>query len=130
MDWLDLRLTLAVHDINQEHRMSSSHITGLADIVRQTRSVLADLPAVADEMKSTATEVMANVEVVKSLTGELKSANTELKAAIGQLGNGGPPLETSTVSAPVIPAPSPVATPVPDIPNNDTGSVIRPKLST
>ncbi|MCK1367627.1 hypothetical protein [Bradyrhizobium sp. 62] len=125
MDWLELRLTLAVHDINQEYRMSSSHITGLADIVRQTRSVLADLPAVADEMKSTAAEVMANVAQVKSLTDELKSANVELKGAIGQLGNGAPPLETTTDSAPVIPAPLPTV----DAIHDDTGALSRPTLS-
>lgn len=117
--------------------MSSSHITGLADIVRQTRAVLADLPAVADEMKSTATEVMANVATVKSLTGELKSANTELKAAIGQMGNGGPPLETSTSSAQNIPVPSPVSASISTVPApaadtivDDTGTVVRTVLST
>lgn len=104
--------------------MSIANVTGLADMVRQTRSILADLPAIVDDMKTTATDVMANVGTVKALTVELKSANVELKAAIGAMSNGAPPLETTTTSAPVIPLSSA------DVVHDDTGTVIRPTLST
>lgn len=128
-DQLEDRFNLAVFDTNEEYRMSVANVTGLADTVRQTRSILADLPSIVDDMKTTAADVMANVGTVKALTNELKNANVELKAAIGAMSNGAPPLETTTISAPAIPQPSPVAD-NPDAVHDDTGAVIRPVLST
>lgn len=105
--------------------MSAQNISGLADIVRQARVALAGVPAVADDMKNTVASVINKVKQVQELVGELKSAESELDAVLSNAGNGAPPLETTTVSAPIIPTPLPP----PPVPVDDTGTVIRPTLS-
>lgn len=125
MDWLELRLTLAVHNTNQEYRMSAQNITGLADVIRQAKSALAGVPAVADAMKSTTASVLSKVQQVQALVGELKSAEAELAGVLEQSANGGPPLEITAGSAPVIPTPLPTV----DAIHDDTGAIVRPGLS-
>lgn len=108
--------------------MSAQNISGLADVIRQARIALAGVPAVADDMKNTTASVLSKVKQVQELVGELKSAETELDAVLSNTGNGAPPLETTTVSAPVTPPPSLVEPP--DVIHDDTGAVVRPVLST
>ncbi len=86
--------------------MSVQHITGLAEIVRQTKASLAEAASAAGEMQTSAASVTAKVSQIKDMTAELKAADAELGAAIGTMSNGGPPLETTTASAPVTPASS------------------------
>lgn len=105
--------------------MSAQSISGLADVIKQARTALAGVPAVAEDIKATTSSVLAKVKKVQDLTGELKAADAELDAAIGQLSNGGPPLETTTTSAPATPAPSLAA----DVVQDDTGAIDRAKLS-
>lgn len=83
--------------------MSAQSISGLADVIKEARLALAGVPAVADELKATASSVLAKVKRVQDLTAELKDADIQLDAAIGQLSNGAPPLESSAPSAPPIP---------------------------
>ena len=64
---------------------------------------LAGVPAVADELKNTATSVLSKVHQVQDLTSELQAAEKQLDGAIDQLSNGGPPLESTTPSAPPSP---------------------------
>lgn len=108
--------------------MSAQNITGLADVIRQARSALAGVPSVADDMKATTASVLSKVKQVQALVGELKSAEAELDSVLANNGNGAPPLETSTDSAPVIPKPSPVE-PTVSLIQDDTGALIRPTLS-
>lgn len=115
-DHLEDRLNLAVHDTNQEYRMSVQHVTGLADIVRQTRVALASASVAAGDMQTTATSVMTKVNQVQALTTELKAAEAELTAAIGQLSNGGPPLETTTPSSATVQTSLPPVGPNPSYP--------------
>ncbi len=89
--------------------MSVQHITGLAEIVRQTKASLAEAAFAAGEMQASAASVTSKVSQIKDMTAELKAADAELGAAIGTMSNGGPalsPLESTTASAPVTPASS------------------------
>lgn len=125
LDQFGIELAWAVFQTNQDYRMSAQNITGLADVIRQAKSALAGVPAVADAMKSTTASVLSKVQQVQALVGELKSAEAELAGVLEQSANGGPPLETSTISAPV------TQTPLPDKPAvvDDTGTLVRPTLS-
>lgn len=114
---------------NQEHRMSVQNVKGLADIVRQTKASLAAASSAAGEMQSTANSVTSKVAQINELTNELKQADAELGAAIGQLSNGGPPLDSTTDSAPITQTPLPAAQPISNVATDDTGTVIRPILS-
>ena len=116
--------------------MSAQSITGLADVIRQARTALAGVPAVADAMKTTTASVLSKVEQVQALVGELKSAEAELAGVLSQGGNGAPPLEIITDSAPAIQTffPGPiiqVPSPQPSVDaiHDDTGAVARLKLS-
>ena len=130
LDQFGIELAWAVFQTNQEYRMSAQNITGLADVIRQAKSALAGVPAVADAMKSTTASVLSKVQQVQALVGELKSAEAELAGVLEQGANGGPPLETTTVSAPAIPTPSPIdQQPTVNAIHDDTGAVERPKLS-
>jgi hypothetical protein len=82
--------------------MSVQNIKGLAEIVRQTRASLAAASLAAGDMQISALSVTNKINQINELTNELKAADAELGAAIGQLSNGGPPLDATEPSAPTI----------------------------
>lgn len=132
MDTLADHLSIAVYDINQELRMSAidrikaKALQARAVVPDAIKAVEADLDsiigqtAVIDKKRAEATA--PHKEAVAGLMGELDG----LKDALDVLSNGGPPLDESPTSAP---ASVPPALPAVDAIVDDTGNVVRPKLS-
>lgn len=112
MDWLELRLTVAVHDINQDFYMST--------IGEQLKAARAQLAAARQSASSAVAESAdASRAVLQEASKVLKEAN-DLRAEVAELTNGGPVLEEG--ATPLPPAPQPVEI------HDDSGAVIRPKL--
>lgn len=138
MDFLDLRLTLAVHDINQEFRMSAiDRIKAKAlqarDIAPQAiKDFESDLDGILAEKGVLAQKREAAVAPHKEAISGIYSEFDGLKQAMDMLSNGGPSLDPLPVSAtvlPVSPPPLPVDTGA-TVPVVDTGEVERLKLRT
>ena len=101
LDWFAARLMIAVYDINREHRMSVE-VKGLADVVRRAKQAINAASDAAGRMQTSAERVTARVSQVEDMVKQLDAAEADLAAAVGQLSNGGPPLDDTRSSAAVL----------------------------
>jgi hypothetical protein len=92
LDWFAARLMIAVYDTNKEYRMSVQ-VQALTEVVRQAKLAIATASTAAVRMSNSAARVVDRVAQVEGMIKELDSAEAELGAALGQMSNGGPPLD-------------------------------------
>lgn len=125
MPWLELRLALIVHQLNEEMRMDAA-IKNLAGTVNEAIAALSDVPNVAAALKDAAVRVAGRVSQVKELTHDLETADAALARAVdgaaAPTSNGGPPLVDSSSSSPG----SQGATPSPAAPPTTSAQPITP----
>lgn len=136
MDTLEDHLAIAIYDINQEFRMSA--IDRIKAKALQARSIA---PTMIKEFEGDLDSLIAEGPKLKAAKDAALSEHTAafeglrgefagLKSVIDILSNGGPPLEESSGAAPnSAPPPLPSSDPGPSATVDDTGEVIRPKLS-
>jgi len=80
-------------------------VKGLADIVRQAKTMIRTASEEAVKLQAAAEDLQATVAQVAVARRELDTANAELRAAVGEISNGGPPLEAGKASEPAEPVP-------------------------
>lgn len=78
----------------------SVEVKGLADVVRRAKQAINAASDAAGRMQGSAERVTMRVAQVEEMVAQLDAAEAELGAAVGQLSNGGPPLEVTPHSAP------------------------------
>jgi cbb3-type cytochrome oxidase cytochrome c subunit len=97
--WLAARLSIAVHDTNNEQRkrehQMSLEVKGLADTIRQAKTAISKASDAAARMNASAGRLTTTLAQVEDMTNQLDSANADLQGAVATLSNGGPPLEPS-----------------------------------
>jgi uncharacterized phage infection (PIP) family protein YhgE len=103
---------IEVYDLNNEVRRRereaamSVEVKGLAAVVKQAKDAVRTASDHAARMQASAQRLTQTLSQVEDMTNELESANNELQAAVGQMSNGGPPLDqpssTSSVSKPSV----------------------------
>jgi uncharacterized phage infection (PIP) family protein YhgE len=76
----------------------SIEVKGLADTVRLAKEAMRKAADSAMQLEFSAGQLTKTLAQVSGLTGELDAANADLQAAVGQLSNGGPPLEHTSTS--------------------------------
>jgi hypothetical protein len=93
-------LLISAREINEERRRNMSvEVKGLADIVRAAKDAIRVASDAADGMRASAAELASTVAQVMGMKQELDTANADLKAAVGQMSNGGPPLDQPSSSS-------------------------------
>ncbi len=137
MDFLDLHLTLAVHDINRDYRMSAidrikaKALQARGVVPRVIASVEADLDSViASESDIEQKKVQAFAPHFSAIA-DTKSELAAIGSALDIFSNGGPALDPLPVSVVAAPVSAPTPPPLPSVKAvvDDTGSVTRPTLS-
>lgn len=85
-------LAAALHTAHMRYCMSVQ-VRGLAETVRNAKAAIALASTASERMTVSAGRVVERVAQVESMIKELDSAEAELGAALGQMSNGGPPLD-------------------------------------
>lgn len=102
------RLAVA-HNARVERRMSVQ-VSGLADTVRKAKAAIDAAGGAAQRLNDSATAVVNTIGKVDAMTQQLDAANRDLNDAVAVMSNGGPPLETTAVSASTSTSASPAET--------------------
>jgi pantothenate synthetase len=92
LDWFAARLLIVVYDLNREYRMSVE-VKGLAETVRKAKAAISKASTVSSRMQVSAERLTETLAQVEDMTSQLDTAQAELQGAVGQLSNGGPPLD-------------------------------------
>lgn len=79
----------------------SVEVKGLAETIRNAKKAIANASDVSARMQASAQRLTGTLAQVEEMTQQLDSAHAELQAAVGQLSNGGPPLDEPAPSAPI-----------------------------
>jgi hypothetical protein len=85
------RLAIAFYDLNEEFKMSVQ-IDGLTDMVKYAKSAISQASEAASRLQVSASRVAARVSDVNTMVAQLDKAEAELGAVLGEMTNGGPPL--------------------------------------
>lgn len=105
---VDRRLAHIVADLNREQRekddMASPQLQGLAAALRDLKALSSNAAGVSADVARTLADGGGMVARVKQLHTEIKTALAEVNAELGQITNGGPPLD-DTFPVAVKPAP-------------------------
>ena len=101
--WFAARLMVAMYDVNVESRRESGmsvEVKGLAATIRDAKKAIANASDASARMQASAQRLTSTLAQVEEMTSQLDAAHAELQAAVGQLSNGGPPLEEPAQSSP------------------------------
>lgn len=139
MDAFEDHLALAVYDINQEYQQMaiSPTLKGLGKKIAQFKhDVEFEAEKISNDVDSARVETMETFAGVGTVLSDHKKDLEDVKsfvAEVAQATNGGPPLNSpkpaptsGSAQGDVTPPPLPTVEAIDD----DTGEVIRPKLST
>lgn len=96
--WFAARLSIAVYDTNREYRMSVE-VKGLAETVRKAKTAISKASDVSSRMQTSAARLTETLGQVEDMTKQLDDAQAELQGVVGQLSNGGPPLDQPSPSS-------------------------------
>lgn len=87
----EIRDRYGIRYYTQEHEMSVQ-IDGLTDMVKYAKSAISQASEAASRVQGSATRLAGRVNQVNDLVSQIDKAEAELGAAIGEMTNGGPPL--------------------------------------
>ena len=92
-NWVGPRLLFGAVLTAAEREAMSVEVKGLADTIRNAKAAISKASDAAARLNGSAGRLTATLAQVEDMTTQLDTANADLQAAVGQLSNGGPPLD-------------------------------------
>lgn len=93
--WFATRLMVEVYDINariEREREMAAQVHNLAESVRKMKEMMAKVSTASAKLQTNVENVSSTLATVDQMNTELEATHAELQAAVGQLSNGGPPM--------------------------------------